>query len=418
MTAVATAVLLASCASTSDDDVPASGTSVRDVEVLAGLVVARDVAVADVTVADVFAPAAEQIGLPVVVMFHGTEGLRANMEPLAIDVARSGAVVVVPSWPVITQRPLISTTEDVYAEQAAAAVCAVRFARTTATEFGGDATDLTVLGHSGGGPVGARVALVDEPPWPGIDCYPGTSSHVDRFIGTAGDFTGDYQFSSWIPELYHPYDVFDLQVTNPDLEVRLFHGGADTNVWVGVSTDFDQHLRSLGIDSDVAYVETAHGDLIQPSTPAGRLVADQVDALVHDRSSVFDPGGTTAVMRFEDDRCSYDPSGPDVIGQPLHLRLLGDRDVPVWFSLVGFEPGLTDADVAAILADAPRRLDDPPRAPIDANFVQVLPGSEGEMTWVIVTDALRWVAYCMPEAGSGHPGAGKMYPAAEVALTR
>ena len=194
------------------------------------------------TTADVFAPG-DADGIPVVVMFHGSDGLRSNMEPLATEMARSGAVVVVPSWPVITDRPPSDTSEDVYFDQTAAAVCAVRFARSTAAEHGGDPTDLTVLGHSAGAPLGARVALVEEPPWPGIDCYPGVSSHVDRFVGTAGDFDGETQYSSWIPDIYRPYDVFDLDVTNGDLEMRLVHGVDDWNVWAEVSTSFDEHLE-------------------------------------------------------------------------------------------------------------------------------------------------------------------------------
>jgi hypothetical protein len=416
-TASVVLLVLAACASSPVDDEPGSASTAQG-ETSPGVVVARDVAVADLTAADVFAPTGAD-GLPVVVMFHGSEGLRSSLEPLAMDVATSGAVVVVPSWPVITERPPAATTDDVYFEQTAAAVCAVRFARWTAAEYGGNPLDLTVLGHSAGAVLGARVALAEAPPWPGIDCYEGVSSDVDRFVGTAGDFNGRYQFASWIPDVYRPYDVFEMDVTNRDLVVRLFHGGADTNVWVGVSTDLDQHLRRLGIDSDVAYVETAHGDLIEPSTPAGRIVADDVDAIVHGRASLFEQPDTSATMSFAGDRCIFEQSTPVVVGRPLRISLTTERsDVPVWFSIVGFEPGLTDADVDAILADEPKPLDDPPRAPIDANFVRIEPGANGEMTWVIVTDSLRWVAYCMPDASSPGPGAGLMHPASEVVVAQ
>ncbi|HSL73368.1 MAG TPA: hypothetical protein VK853_02835, partial [Ilumatobacteraceae bacterium] len=110
-------LLLAACGTATEGE-PSPGTSPPGGARSADLVIARDIGVADVTTADIFAPPNAE-GLPVVVMFHGTEGLRSNMEPLAADVARSGAVVVVPSWPVITERPPVESTEDIFFEQTA-----------------------------------------------------------------------------------------------------------------------------------------------------------------------------------------------------------------------------------------------------------------------------------------------------------
>jgi acetyl esterase/lipase len=405
---------LAACGTATGNE-PVSTTSAPDRDATPDLVITRDLAVADVTTADVFTPR-DANGVPVVVMFHGSEGLRSNMEPLATEMARSGAVVVVPSWPVITERPASDTTEDVYFDQTAAAVCAVRFARSTAADHGGDPADLTVMAHSAGAPLGARVALVEEPPWPGIDCYPGVSSHVDRFVGTAGDFDGETQYSSWIPDVYGPYDVFDLDVTNTDLEVRLIHGVDDWNVWAAVSTRFDEHLDAVGIDSDLVYVDTDHGELIDPSTAAGRLLADQLDALVHEQPSVFDKSGARATMTFNDVGCIFDGASTSSLGRPLRIRLVDDSEVPVWFSMLGFGPGLTDAEMTAMLTGDPVSIDDETDTFEMADFVRVEADSEGEMNVVFVDDSLRWVAYCMPDAGSTHPAAGVMLAASEVVV--
>jgi acetyl esterase/lipase len=132
----------------------------------------RGLDVYGVTVTDVFAPVDGE-DLPVVVMLHGTSGGREAMEPLARAVAADGAVVFVPSWPVIDQVAAYPSDDDEpYRRQAEAVVCALRFARRSAAGHGGDPDDLTVLGHSGGATAGARVALVDDPPWSGIDCDP------------------------------------------------------------------------------------------------------------------------------------------------------------------------------------------------------------------------------------------------------
>lgn len=408
-------VLLSACGSSATRDEPSAATTVPACQATSDVVVSRDVAVADVTTADVFAPAGAD-DLPVVVMFHGSDGLRSNMEPLATEVACSGAVVVVPSWPVITERPDADTTEDVYFDQTAAAVCAVRFARSTAAEHGGNPADLTVVGHSAGAPLAARVALVEEPPWPGIDCYPGVSAHASRFVGTGGDYDGEFQYSKWIPDVYCPYDVFDLDATNYDIEVSLMHGMNDCNVSVMVATDFDEHLDAVGIDSDLVYVDTAHGDLIDPSTPAGRLFAEQVEALVHQRPSVFDEPGARATMTFTDDRCSFDGSKTTSLGRPLRIRLVADSDVPVWFSVLGFGPGLTDAQMTAIITGDPVSIVGRTQPFEMANFVRVEADSEGEMNVVFVDDSLRWIAYCMPDAGSSHPEAGVMHAASEIVL--
>lgn len=409
------AVLLAACGASASDDEPGAATPASGGDAATDLVITRDVAVADVTTADVFAPRGAH-DVPVVVMFHGTEGRRSKMEPLAVDVAGSGAVVVVPSWPVIAERPPADTTDDVYFDQTAAAVCSVRFAHATAAEHGGDPADLTVVGHSGGAPLVARVALVDEPPWPGIDCYPGVSSHVDRLVGTGGDFHNEYQFSSWIRDVHRPYDVFGLDVTNLDLEVRLLHGGADSSVWVGSSTDFDAHLDALGLDSEVVYADTGHGELIDPTTPGGRLVADEIGALIHGSTSIFDEAEAGATMTFDGARCSHDGTVQTELGRPLRIRLATDSEAPVWFSMVGFGPGVSDDDMAAILAAGPLPIDEPPANAEAANFVSVEPGSEGEMTWVFVHGSLRWVSYCMPNPESTDLPVGMMYPASEVVV--
>jgi hypothetical protein len=272
------------------------------------------------------------------------------------------------------------------------------------------------MGHSAGAPLGARVALVEEPPWSGIDCYAGVSTDVDRFVGTAGDFGGETQFSSWIPDVYRPYDVFQLDVTNRDVDVRLMQGVDDWNVWPAVSTDFHEHLESIGIDSELVYVDTAHGDLVDPSTAAGALLADQLDALVHRQPSVFDEPAAPATLTFDDDGCSFDGVSTTTLGRPLRIRLVADSDVPVWFSLLGFGPGLTDAEMTSIITGDPVSIDDESDTFEMANFVRVEPASQGEMNVVFVDDSLRWIAYCMPDGGSADPSAGIMHASTEIAI--
>jgi hypothetical protein len=100
----------------------------------------------------------------------------------------------------------------------------------------------------------------------------------------------------------------------------------------------------------------------------------------------------------------------------LRIRLVADGDVPVWFSVLGFGPGLTDAEITSIITGDPVSIVARTQPFQMANFVRVEADSEGEMNLVFVDDSLRWVAYCMPDAGSAHPAAGVMHATSEIVL--
>ena len=204
---VALVALLAGAAcSTTDDGVGTEpSTSTAEARSDAEVVVDLDVDLGGVTTADVFEPGAGGEGqTPIVVMLHGTAGERSRLHDLARRVAADGVLVYVPSWPVIDQvQGYPEATDEPYRRQAEVVVCTLRHIRRTAVERGGDPDDLTVFGHSGGAMVGAQVAMVSEPPWPGIDCDAGTPHAPQRFIGTAGDYNGIYQLSRTRPRPLH-----------------------------------------------------------------------------------------------------------------------------------------------------------------------------------------------------------------------
>jgi dienelactone hydrolase len=396
---------------TGSSDSPPSDTataSAPTVEIL------RDQAIGDVTSADIYSPPAGE-GLPVVVMLHGTEGVRSELDGLAREVAASGALVYVPTWPVIAERPDAQEAAEIYQRQTEVVVCSLRHARSTARELGGDPNDLTLFGHSGGATVGARVALVDEPPWSGIDCYPGVPHAPTRFIATAGDFTGSYSFASQFAEQYEPFDVFRLVPTN-DVEVRLFQGFNDWNLNPATETTaLDEYLLGLGVDSQAAYLDAAHGDLINVSEPAGRFLAGQLIELVRSDPGVFGDDGTAATMSYENERCSYDGPTSLTSGEPIVIELNNPTAVPVLFWMVGFEAGFDVVD-SGYLDMPPGPVDRSPEGVETGHYITVPAGSTGWLRWVLVRGHQQWVPYCLPEAGSADPGAGLMH-AAPVVLT-
>jgi acetyl esterase/lipase len=415
----AVAAILMGCASLVAASV--SGCGATQLEVHRGL------DVGGVTVTDVFAPVGGH-DLPVVVMLHGTGGDSETIEPLARTVARGDVVVYVPSWPVIDETdPYPSTDDEPYRRQAEAVICSLRFARRTAPSHGGDPDRLTVFGHSGGATAGARVALVAEPLWPGIECDPTITHRPERFIATGGDFFGVYQDSTECPRLFAPYDPFAIEPSNDDVEVRLLHGYFDRAVDARVSQLFNLHLVDCGLDSLFIGADTAHSEMRDPTVPAGAFVADQIVALVHGRSSVFDRSGHDAVIRFtEEGACRYD--GPTRIPaeEPLRIEIHNETAGDVlWVALARLRPEMSPS-LAELRADRTSNGDGPPAFVSYGGFASVAAKTTELLDWVFVDADATWAIYCMRDPDPAHPmrwpsmalwGGPAMYAAAIISAT-
>ena len=376
----------------------------------AELEVRRDLDVAGVTVTDVFAPS-DGDQLPVVVMLHGTGGEREVMEPLARAVAEEGVVVYLPSWPVIDQVAVFPGDDDEpFRRQAEAVVCALRFARRTAAEYGGDPDDLTLFGHSGGATAGARVALVETPPWPGIDCDPTVSHTPARFIATGGDFLGWYQYATECPDLFEPYHPMTIDPSNADLEVRLIHGYYDTAVDARVSVLFDEHMTDCGFDSALIATDTGHSKLRDPSTSAGRFVVEQVDPLVHGGESVFDrPAGEATVEFGGDGACRYEGPTRMTRGEPLRIEIHNaTADQLLWFALARLRPEVP-VSLAELRADRTSSREAPPPFISYGSYSSVPAGSTKTLDWVFVDADASWAVYCMRDPDPAAPMTGPSF---------
>lgn len=426
--ALATASL-AACAPASDDTAPDPGTSQQppagspdDVPATGGpdSGVLRDIDVGGIP-GDLFLPAdtdaADDTGVPVVVMLHGTEGERDHMELLAEAVAEDGALVYVPTWPVIDQAAPFPEEDgdEPFRAQSEAVVCALRHVRRTATEHGGDPADLTVVGHSGGGMIGARVSMVGELPWPGIDCDSDLDHRPTRFIGLAGDYEGTYQYARTYRDLYAPYDVLTLDPTNTDLEVWLLHGHNDDAVNVFTSALFEDHLRAAGIDVRMLTTDSTHAAIVDTTTPAGRFTADRISEILHRSPDArwWPPDAVDATVRFDEDlSCTYD--GPDTWppDRAMTFRLVNDSDLGTAVALVSIR-----SDAEPSLADVLERgggvlgVDNPDW--VDwGGFRPVPPGENRTMRFALVEADQTFVVYCHVQPWNDHARAGWMYPTA------
>lgn len=418
--AVAVVASIVACTATDEDSREPSATDAPRPPASDGGRVLRDIDVGG-SPADLFLPpdTGTDGDAPVVMMLHGTEGDRSHMEPLAEAVAEDGALVYVPTWPVIDQVAAFPEDQgdEPFRAQSEAVVCALRHIRRTASEHGGDPGDLTVVGHSGGGMIGARVSIVADPPWPGIDCDSDVDHRPTRFIGLAGDYEGWYQYAQQRRDLYAPYDVLTLEPTNVDVEVWLLHGHNDDAVNVSSSGLLQDRLRDAGIDAQLLTTDSTHAALVDTATPAGRFTADRISSIVHGvpEEVWWPPGPIDATLSFgADDTCSYEGPATWPSDLAMTIRFANRALHDTSFALVSIR---TDADpsVEEVLAgEGELGVDDPDW--VDwGGFRRVPPGESRTMRFAFVEADQRFVLYCHPEHWTDHPRANWMYPAALLA---
>ncbi|MFQ5518261.1 MAG: alpha/beta hydrolase, partial [Acidimicrobiia bacterium] len=125
---------------------------------------------------DVFVP--EGGADAVVVLLHGRGGDRQRFERQAGDIAAAGALVYNVSWRYRPPR-FIEGIDDV--------ACAVRYARATASEYGGDPQRVVVVGFSAGAWAGAVVGLSGDHE-AGSCLVEEGSAFPDAFVGVSGAY--------------------------------------------------------------------------------------------------------------------------------------------------------------------------------------------------------------------------------------
>jgi acetyl esterase/lipase len=215
---------------------------------------------------------------PVVVIIPGASQSRSAYVHLAEAIAFEGAVVY--NVGVSMYEPFPEATREV--------ACAVRFARTTAADHGGDASRVTLVGHSAGAALGMVVAMAGDDY--ARDCVvTDGSALVDALVGYEGPFdwaTTDYDVVNLVPlrdddpEAWRAIDPYTHIGGNPDLVVRLVHGDDADVAWYevprAVSVEFDQALLEAGYDAELTLLEDAHhGAILDPEAEAADVIVRQ-----------------------------------------------------------------------------------------------------------------------------------------------
>ena len=221
---------------------------------------------------DVYAPV-EPGPWPVVVFVHGYHACKEGHEKLSRAIAEQGAVVFTIEWRI--SLPVIAVREDGkrFREMHETVACAVRFARATAPQYGGDPDWVVLVGFSAGAWMGGYLALVGDgvaqlweefeskrggPPQQ-VECLVGGSSaRVDAFVGIGGAYGLSESLKEEDPELWEVNSIDAQLGKNPDLRVRLLHGEWDDTVRAEASVKFDAVLAEAGYDTESTQFEGGH----------------------------------------------------------------------------------------------------------------------------------------------------------------
>jgi acetyl esterase/lipase len=189
---------------------------------------------------------------PVLVFFYGGswQGGSRDLYPfLGASLAAQGIITVVPDYSIFPPAHFPMFLED--------AARAVRFARETATKWGGDPAQLVLMGHSAGAYIAAMLAF--DPQWlrkVGLN----SQSDLAGFIGLAG-----------------PYDFLPIESRT----LRTIFGGADRTETQPISfvtgeeapslliTARRDRLVSPGNSRRMAAKIHAHGGVVEERTYGG-----------------------------------------------------------------------------------------------------------------------------------------------------
>jgi dienelactone hydrolase len=195
----------------------------------------------------VFEPQAEG-PWPVVFALHGHDGSGEDMTEIARRLAREGLVVFAPTYrsDLTTNEGLLETAVDVE--------CAYRFARSIASEHGGDLNQpVAFVGWSMGATLALQGGLVEEidPSGEIVSCFPEVprADVIAAISGCHYDFDFD---EGAVLDFYDP-----SMWGNEDADVVLLAGDADTDCPPRHSEGAAAELRSAGYDVELVMLDGA-----------------------------------------------------------------------------------------------------------------------------------------------------------------
>lgn len=227
---------------------------------------------------DVYAPH-EAGPWPVVVFLHGMNATKERHVESSQIIAEQGAVVFTITWPTMKESLAAQENGRGFREIYEVMSCAVRYAKATAADHGGDPSKVIVVGFSAGARFGSWFALSGDtllPKWEEFSTIRGGppsqiscladefSADVDAFVGIGGFYAFIENLKDKDVELYNVVSPFAQIGERPDLSVRLLHGEKD-ELPILYSARLHDLLEAAGYDTELILYDGAHNVPIDPT---------------------------------------------------------------------------------------------------------------------------------------------------------
>lgn len=233
---------------------------------------------------DIWLPAGNGPFRTVVLVRGGPTGAggRGYLDPFAAELAESGLIVF------NADMRDIEAQGGGYPQAFDDVACAVRYARTWSSAYGGDGRSVTLVGHSLGGFVGSVVAL-DSGQFTG-SCLASGSGRPDAFVGLSGNYNLDD------PKVANDLKVFFggtpdttaaeraasdpfFYATGSGIPVYLVAGTNDTTVNPSAAVALNAYLSFQEWDVNLFLIPGAtHNSIIVPSGAGPESLAVVLEA--------------------------------------------------------------------------------------------------------------------------------------------
>jgi pimeloyl-ACP methyl ester carboxylesterase len=224
---------------------------------------------------------------PVVVTIHGRPRTQRDMAEIARALAAKGAVVYN-----VDYRGVRPAYTKGFPESITDVACAIRYARSTARRFGGDPSDVVLVGHSQGGYVGAIVALAGHTfRTDRSACHsrrPMKESLPEGFVHVAGvsaihtGYRIDQAFlggtRSRIPAVWRRATLYTHIGRNRKLKVGIIFERRDPYLGIGHATRLFGALKRARYDVRMVLLDqgTTHFDILDTDLAIGRQTVAMV----------------------------------------------------------------------------------------------------------------------------------------------
>jgi predicted esterase len=220
---------------------------------------------------DIYAPH-EGDSWPVVVFLHGSGQTKEHFFEKSQIIAEQGFVIYTITWPNWNASIAAQENGRGFREIYEVLSCAVRYAKATAADHGGDPSKVILVGYSAGARFGSWFALAGDtliPKWEElfanrggppaqVSCLVGDgSSNVDAFVGIGGHYAFIENMKDKDVELYNVISPFAQVGERPDLSVRLLHGDKD-NFPTSYSARLHDLLEGAGYDTELIVFDGGH----------------------------------------------------------------------------------------------------------------------------------------------------------------